>query len=162
MGKIEDYKIVTLGSHSALQILKGARDEGFKNICVCQKDRVMPYKSFDVADEIIEIDGYEDFFKIEDRLLDENAILIPHGSLVQYLKPKNVEKLKMMHYGTKGILEWESDRDRERVWLEKARLRLPDIIEDPDKIDRPVIIKFHGAGGGKDYFIANSPTFMIC
>ena len=32
MASISDYKIATLGSHTALQILKGAKDEGFKEI----------------------------------------------------------------------------------------------------------------------------------
>jgi len=63
----------------------------------------------------------------------------------------------MMHYGTKGIIKWESDREKERQWLGKAGLRLPKIFKTPEDIDRAVIIKFHGAGGGKGYFIANNP-----
>ena len=31
------YKIATIGSHSALQILKGAKDEGFYTISICLK-----------------------------------------------------------------------------------------------------------------------------
>ncbi|MBI2634083.1 formate--phosphoribosylaminoimidazolecarboxamide ligase [Candidatus Peregrinibacteria bacterium] len=62
-----------------------------------------------------------------------------------------------MHYGTKGILEWESDRNKEREWLLDAGIRLPKIFQSPEEIDRPVIIKFHGARGGKGYFIANNP-----
>lgn len=38
-----------------------------------------------------------------------------------------------------------------------AGIRVPKIFENPDEIDRAVIIKFHGAHGGKGYFIANSP-----
>jgi 5-formaminoimidazole-4-carboxamide-1-(beta)-D-ribofuranosyl 5'-monophosphate synthetase len=30
--------IATLGSHCALQVLKGAKDEGFKTILVCKKN----------------------------------------------------------------------------------------------------------------------------
>nr|AIE92777.1 ATP-utilizing enzymes of ATP-grasp superfamily (probably carboligases) [uncultured marine thaumarchaeote AD1000_26_G12] len=30
--------IATLGSHCALQVLKGAKDEGFKTILVCEKN----------------------------------------------------------------------------------------------------------------------------
>jgi len=46
------YKIATIGSHSALQILKGAHDEGFSTIAVCKKGREKPYKIFKVADKI--------------------------------------------------------------------------------------------------------------
>ena len=157
MPSVSDYKIATLGSHSALQILKGAKVEGFKTICICQKGRSKPYESFKVADEIIEIDDFTDFFEIEDRLIKENAILIPHGSFVSYIGPEKMKTVKVMHYGTKGILEWESDREKEREWLLEAGCKLPKIFASPEEIDRPVIIKFHGAHGGKGYFIANSP-----
>ena len=157
MGNIADYKIATLGSHTALQIMKGAKDEGFKSVCVCRRDRRKVYESFGVADEFIDVDQFEDFFEIQDELIKRNAILIPHGSFVTYIGPEKVKEMKLMHYGTKGILEWESDRDKEREWLLKAGCKLPMIFEKPEDIDRPVIIKFHGAQGGKGYFIANSP-----
>jgi 5-formaminoimidazole-4-carboxamide-1-(beta)-D-ribofuranosyl 5'-monophosphate synthetase len=157
MKNINDYKIATLGSHTALQILKGAKDEGFSTICICEKNRTKPYVSYGVADEIIEVDSFKDYFAIEQKLIDQNAIVIPHGSFVAYLGPENVKKIKAMHYGTKGILEWESDRTKEREWLLDAGIRVPKIFTSPEDIDRPVIIKFHGAKGGKGYFLANSP-----
>jgi len=55
------FKITTLGSHSALQILKGAKDEGFSTIAVCVKGTEKPYKQFKVADKVITIDSYDDF-----------------------------------------------------------------------------------------------------
>lgn len=157
MGKIGDYAIATLGSHTALQILKGAKDEGFKTICVCQKGQEKIYQHYGVADEIILVDSFRKFFEIEDQLIKKNAIMIPHGSFVSYLGWERVQDIKVLHYGTKGILEWESDRIKERQWLKSAGLRLPKIFKSPEEIDRAVIIKFHGAKGGKGYFIANSP-----
>lgn len=41
---------------------------------------------------------------------------------------------------------------------EGCGLRLPKIFKDPADIDCPVIIKFHGALGGKGYFIAKTPA----
>jgi len=157
MGSIKDYKIATIGSHSALQILKGARDEGFETVCVCTPDRRKMYESYKLADEIILVDKYEDFLSVEPELIDKNCIIIPHGSFVSYLGFENILKIKSMYYGTKEILEWEEDRVKEREWLKKAGLTLPKIIKNPEDIDRPVIIKFHGAKGGKGYFIANNP-----
>ncbi|MBI5754621.1 formate--phosphoribosylaminoimidazolecarboxamide ligase [Candidatus Peregrinibacteria bacterium] len=156
MKSIRDFTIATLGSHTALQILKGAKDEGFKTLCICHKDRKKPYESYGVADEILEIENYEDFFKIEDELIAKNAIIIPHGSFVSYIGFERMKELRVMHYGTKGILEWESDRVKERVWLKKSGLTLPRIYKNPEEIDRAVIVKFHGAKGGKGYFIANN------
>lgn len=157
MANVKDYKIATLGSHTALQILKGAKDEGFETICICQKGRTRPYESYGVADQIIEVDNFKDYFQIEDRLIEQNAIVIPHGSFVAYIGAKEVMDIKAMHYGTKGILEWESDRTKERQWLLDANIKVPRIFEKPEDIDRAVIVKFHGALGGKGYFIANSP-----
>ncbi len=106
MTSIKDYKIATLGSHSALQILKGAKDEGFETVCICMKGRRKPYESYGVADEIIEIDKFDEFFNIQSELMKKNTILIPHGSFVTYIGPESMKDLKIMHYGTKGILEF--------------------------------------------------------
>ena len=153
---VDKYCIATLGSHSALQILKGAKDEGFKTIVVCIKGREKPYTSFRVADEIIPLSSYSYFPQIQDKLIKRNAILIPHASLIAYLGTEEVERFKVMYYGNKKILEWESDRDKEKVWLKRAGLKLPVIFKRPEDIDRPVIVKFHGAGGGKGYFLAKN------
>ncbi len=152
------YKIATIGSHSALQILKGAKDEGFSTICVCQKGQTRPYTSYKVADEIIEIDSFQHFFKIEKELMARNAIVVPHGSFVSYLGWERVQELKCMHYGTKAILQWESDRKKERQWLTSAGITQPAVYKHPEDIDRAVIVKFHGAKGGLGYFIANTPA----
>ncbi len=157
MGKISDYVIATLGSHTALQILKGAKDEGFRTICVCQNGQEKVYKNYKVADEIINVNSFNDFFEIEDQLIKKNSIIIPHGSFVSYLGWQRMREIKVMHYGMKGILEWESDRVKERQWLKAAGLKLPRIYNHPEEIDRSVIIKFHGAKGGRGYFIANTP-----
>jgi len=157
MANIKDFKIATIGSHTALQILKGAKDEGFETICICEKGRSEPYESYGVADQIIEVDSFKDFFSIEQQLIDQNAIIIPHGSFVAYIGAEKMMDLKVMYYGTKGILEWESDRAMEREWLLDADIKLPRIFDDPNDIDGPVIIKFHGAKGGKGYFLANTP-----
>ena len=155
--KNKKIKIATLGSHSALQILHGAHQEGFETIAICAKGRTKPYESFGVADEIIEIDSFADFASVEDELIARDAILIPHGSLIAYLGEEKVEKLRVPHYGNKGILKWESDRTKEREWLAKAGLKLPKIFKNHKDIDRLVIIKFHGADGGKGYFLARTP-----
>jgi len=153
---VRNYKIATLGSHSALQILKGAKDEGFSTIVVCLKGREQPYRQFKVADKIITINSYDDFEKAEKLLIKENAILIPHASFIAYMGPKRIEKLKVPYFGNKKILEWESDRGLERKWLKQAGLKLPMIFKEPRDIDRPVIVKFHGARGGKGYFLAKN------
>ncbi|MDP3975586.1 MAG: formate--phosphoribosylaminoimidazolecarboxamide ligase [bacterium] len=157
MGDISQYTIATIGSHTALQLLKGARDEGMRNIVICQRGAERPYKEYGVADEILLVDDWKEWdTKIEPELVKRKAIIIPHGSFISYMGHERVRRMKVMYYGTKEILEWESDRAMERKWLQKANLKLPRVFEKPEDINKPVIVKFHGAGGGFGYFIANS------
>lgn len=151
-----DYAIAALGSHSALQILRGAKDEGFRTIAICRSDRSFIYRHFGVADEIIEIPSYKDFYKVEDNLVNRNAILIPHASLIAYVDLKVIENMRVLYYGNRKILSWESDREKQRVWLEKAGLNLPRVYSDPSEIDGLVIVKFQGAKGGQGYFLAKN------
>ncbi|MDD5751212.1 MAG: formate--phosphoribosylaminoimidazolecarboxamide ligase [Candidatus Peribacteraceae bacterium] len=153
----QDYCIATLGSHSALQILKGARDEGMRNLVICKKGTERPYKSYGVADEIMLVDDWSEWNEaLEEELIRRNAIVIPHGTFVAYLGPEREMKVQATYYGTKEILKWESDRTLERQWLEKAGIQMPTLFEKPEDIDRPVIVKFHGAQGGFGYFIAKT------
>ena len=144
-----EWKIGTYASHSALQILKGAKDEGFQTV-VFGKERVKPLytKYFPVADEFL-VGEYP-----ERELLEKKVIIVPHGSFVAHLGVERVESMKVPYYGNKAVLRWESDRSLERKWLQKTNLKVPRVYKDPDDIDKPVIVKFHGAKGGKGYFLA--------
>ncbi|HYF96644.1 MAG TPA: DUF1246 domain-containing protein, partial [Patescibacteria group bacterium] len=152
-----DYKIATLGSHSALQILKGARDEGFKTLIIAKKGHAQPYKSFRVADEIIEVDSFSEINNLEQKLIDENVIIVPHGSFFSaYTDLKALSDSKPLYFGNKKILPWEQSRTKQREWLASAGLTLPKIYDSPEDIDGPCIIKFYGAAGGKGYFLAKT------
>ena len=76
------YTIATLGSHSALQILKGAHDEGFKTLAIANRDTERLYRSFNFVDEVIGIDRYQDFPSLIGELEKRKMIIIPHGSFV--------------------------------------------------------------------------------
>ena len=154
--KLKDYTIGTLGSHSALQILKGAHDEGFKTLVICERGRARPYTSFKVADTVIEVDSFKDVVGLEKQLLAANVILIPHGSFFKAFSFDQLNDMKVLYFGNKQILKWEADRNMQRAWLKKAGLTLPKIYDKPQAIDGPAIIKFFGAGGGKGYFLASN------
>jgi len=151
------YTIVTLGSHSALQILKGAKDEGFKTAVVCTPDRTPLYQSYkNFIDEILEINSWRDFPKLESQLIKRNSIIIPHGSFVAYLGMDQNKKMKVDYFGNKSVLDWEENRKMQRVWMEEAKIKVPHRFRREDKIDRPVIVKSYGAAGGKGYFTARN------
>ena len=154
---IADFSICTLASHSALQILKGARDEGIHTIAICERRHLKTYESFKVADEIIVVDEFSELPNLDAQLAEKNAILIPHGSLVNVLNFQQITNLKVGYFGNKNVLALESDRQKQRQWLKEAGLTTPKIFTDPADINGPVIIKFDGAGGGKGYFLAHNP-----
>ncbi len=154
-----ELTVATVGSHTALQILKGARDEGFRNLAVCRQGTEQVYQQFGLADEILAIEEYQDLMggAFQQQLMARNTILIPHGSFVEYLSPRRIEdELAVPMFGNRAVLEWESDRVKEREWLLKAGLRLPLEFTSPDEIDRLVMVKFPGAKGGRGYFLASS------
>lgn len=148
------YCIATLGSHSALQILKGAKDEGFKTLVICKTGRQEPYHHFKVADEIIVVDHFKELLDMQEQLIQKNVILIPHGSFISEIGVQKTASLKTKYFGNKDILRWESDRSLEQQWLTQAGIKMPKIFNTPEEIDRAVIVKFHGAGGGDGYFLA--------
>ena len=149
--------IITLGSHSALQILKGAKDEGFKTAVVCTPDRIPLYKSYqNFIDEILEIETWKDFPKLEEQLDKLNPIIIPHGSFVAYLGMDQNKKMEIPYFGNKSVLDWEENRKMQRQWMEDAGIKVPHRFKKGDKIDRPVIVKSYGAAGGKGYFTARN------
>lgn len=150
------YKIATLCSHSALQILKGAHDEGFETILICTPDKLALYKRFKFIDKIIEIKTHTQFPDIEKDLVKQNAIIIPHGSFVAYLGLTENKKMKVPYFGNKAVLDWESDRKLQREWMLDADIPIPKRFKKGDKIDRPVIVKSFGASGGHGYFYAKT------
>ena len=150
------YVIATLGSHSALQILKGAKDEGFTTAVVCKRGLEKPYKMFPVADKLMVIDDFRDFFSVEPELKKMNAIIIPHASFIAYMGTQMVERITVPYFGNREVLRWEADRNLQRQWLTEAGLKVPKIFTSPKDIDCSVIVKLHGARGGRGYFIANS------
>ncbi|MEE8167678.1 MAG: formate--phosphoribosylaminoimidazolecarboxamide ligase [Candidatus Hydrothermarchaeales archaeon] len=158
----KDYRevtVATLGSHSALQILKGAKDEGFKTLAICKTGRSSIYKRFRVADDIITVGDYRDMLQedVLEKLRDKGCVLVPHGSLVAYLGTESVEKeLSVPLLGNRGILRWEADRKLERQWLEKAGVEMPNENKDPKDISVLSIVKFPGARGGRGYFLVNN------
>ena len=152
--------IGTLGSHSALNIFKGAKEEGFGTICICKKSAEIVYQRFPLADHVITVDNFNELLDedVQNKLRQTNTILVPHGSFNAYIGPERiVDELCLPLFGNRKLLRWETERERQTEWLQRAGLTLPKRFQDPDHIETLVIAKFPGARGGKGYFLASSP-----
>lgn len=154
--KNNQYTITTLGSHSALQILKGAYDEGFKTLVVALKKHVSFYQRFSFIDEIVGVNTFSEFPEIKKKLIDKNIIVIPHGSFVAYLGMENNKKMTLPYFGNKKVLDFEFDRIKQGEWLKKAGVNTPKEFKDIKDVKFPVIIKSFGAAGGKGYSLVNN------
>lgn len=155
-----EYAVATLGSHSALQILKGAHDEGFATLAIANRDTQHLYRSFQFVDQVMVLERYADFPKIVPELERRKVVVIPHGSFVAYLSLEEHKRMRVPYFGNKAVLDWEASRELQREWLSRAGLQLPRQFRSGSEIDRPVIVKLYGAAGGKGYmFIRDAADF---
>ena len=142
-----DVKIGVMGSHSALEIMDGAKDEGLQTVVFCQKGRERPYQRFNrIADEIIIVDKFKDMAssKYQRYLKDTNSIIVPHRSFVVYLGYKQIERtFNVPIFGNRRLFQAEERTAKKGQYylLEKSKIKYPKIYSDPAKIDRPCIVK---------------------
>ncbi len=160
-----DYpkSIMTLGSHCSLQVLKGAKDEGFQTVLACEEKRVSLYKRFKFIDKLVVLNNFRDILNndFQKNLIKEyNPILIPHGTLISSISMDDIEKIRIPVFGNKWILRWESDRLLKQRLMDESSLLTPKQILSKDDIDGLCIVKLHGAAGGKGYFlVADKKSF---
>jgi len=150
--------VATLGSHCALQLLKGAKDEGLETLLICEKKRESLYRRFKFIDELVLVDSFSEILeqKCESILQKNNSVLIPHGTLIAQMDSKQIESIKTPIFGNKHILRWESDRALKEQLMKEAKLETPKSVPNPKEINKLVIAKRHGAAGGKGYFLASN------
>ncbi|MGI0046775.1 MAG: DUF1297 domain-containing protein [Nitrosotalea sp.] len=150
--------IATLGSHCALQVLKGAKDEGFRTLLVCEKKRESLYRRFLFIDELILVNSFNEVLEQQciSKLKEREAIMIPHGTLISQMTSSEIESIKVPIFGNKWILRWESDRKMKEKLMLEAKLHIPKSISSSAEINNLAIAKRHGAAGGKGYFLTTS------
>jgi len=127
----KNLTIATVCSHSSLQIFNGARKEGFKTLGISIGEKKKFYDAFPLGkpDEFFIVDNYKDILKYTEELGEKNTIVIPHGSFVEYLGADKFLTLELPTFGNRDVLLWESDRGKERKWLEAAGLTMPQEIK---------------------------------
>lgn len=149
--------IATIGSHSALQILKGAKDEGFGTMLISLRDRAKMYRRFKFIDQVLEVNSFDEILdaQLQDELRRGECIFVPHGTLISEQKLEEFEKrFEIPVFGNKFAFRWEADRELKQRLLLEAGIKTPKLFNSPDEIDRPTIAKLPGAAGGRGYFVA--------
>lgn len=148
---LKNITIGTIGSHSALEVMDGAKDENMKTVCICQKGRDLPYRRFKrLADEIILLDKFSDVMNREnqDRLRELNCVMVAHRAFTAYLGYDNIENnFKVPVFGNRTLLRAEERTAARNQYylLQKAGLRHPKIYRKPSDIDGPAMVKVQEA-----------------
>jgi len=149
--------IITIGSHSSLQILHGSKKEGFKTIQITPENRVKFYSQFPFIDKVIGYRNEDEAVNYINKYTD-NGILIPHGSLVEYIGSERVKEISTKIFGNRNLFEWEANQRKKMSLLKMSNIPTPMDFESPEDVDRMVIVKLPGAKGGKGYFVAKNKS----
>ncbi len=147
--------ISSLGSHSSLQIMHGAKKEGFKTAIISDKNRENFYRKFNFIDEVRSYNSLDEAVDLINKN-DEETVFIPHGSLIEYLGMDRVKNIRTPIFGNRNLFEWESNQHKKMSLLRMSGIKIPESFENPEDVDRLVIVKLPGAKGGKGYFIAKN------
>jgi len=171
---VSGYKAITvgsIGSHSALDISKGAKDEGFKTIVVCQKGREKPYDKYykttgskGVVDETIILDKFKDIAKPEvvKKLNAKKTVFLPHRSFEVYVGYDAIENdFRVPLFGSRTMLRAEERNEaKNQYWLmDKAGIPRPKDFKNPKEIDRLVLVKVAEAQRTyeRSFFLCSTP-----
>ena len=156
---LKDISIATLSSHSALQILKGAKDEGLRTILICDEKRFSFYSQFtNLVDKFIIIKSFNEIENVVPRLIKENTIFVPHGSAVEYIGLDTFLNLKLPIFGNRYLIKWESNQRLKMKLLRESGIPIPREYSFNENFNSLVIVKLSGAKGGKFFFISSSST----
>jgi 5-formaminoimidazole-4-carboxamide-1-(beta)-D-ribofuranosyl 5'-monophosphate synthetase len=169
--KSQSISIGSLASHSMLDIARGAKDEGFRTLAICKKGREQTYDKYfksrargkeniGCIDDIIILNDWKEIIKenIIKKLINFNAIIIPHRSLEVYLGYDIIENsLKTLLFGNRMLLRAEERTGKYKIeknqdYLVKlANIPTPKKFLNPEEIDRPVIVKATKAIGERHF-----------
>ena len=156
---LDKLAIGVLGSHSALQILHGARKEGLHTVLITIEDRVSFYREFKhLVNNFIVIKKWSDLCKedVVRKLKELSTILVPHGSYVEYVGLNCAEGIDVPIFGLRSLFRVEASQQRKMSLLRKAGIKVPREYNYGEDIDGLVIVKLDGAKGGRGYFLARS------
>jgi 5-formaminoimidazole-4-carboxamide-1-(beta)-D-ribofuranosyl 5'-monophosphate synthetase len=165
--------VAVLGSHSALEVCRGARALGFRNLVVAQRGRHRTYaEHFAVRDGLGCVDEtlvLERFRQVADddvqaTLRARHAVFVPHRSFEVYLGSDYdliEQRFRVPMFGNRYLLRIEEREQHPNQYdlLAAAGIRHPRLFTDAADIDRPVLVKVLEAERGfeRAFFVARSP-----
>lgn len=166
----KNIRIASLGGHSALDVARGARAEGFESVVVAQRGREKTYSNYykrrgdkGCVDHVILVDHFRDVSKpeIQKQLRDLNAIFVHSRYFWVYCDYKEIEQnFKVPILGNRVLVRKEERDEAKNQYflLQEAGIKIPKQFKEPKDIDRTVIVKAAEAARGYEraFFLASS------
>ena len=156
---ISDYDlsrltIGVLGGHSGLDVCHGAKQHGFRTVCVARKGREKTYDRYyrtrdgrGCIDATVLVDQFNDVLKkeIQQKLKEMNTIFVHNRYFWVYFDDFSAVEndFYLPIFGSRTLLKLE-ERDQpftQYDLLKKAGIRTPKIFASAADIDRPVLVK---------------------
>ena len=141
-------RIGVLGSHSALEIASGAKQEGHETVVVCQKGRDKTYTKYyrNIFDHVVMLDKFTEVTSkaTVKALTDLNTVFVPNRSFSVYAGYEAIEnEFAVPLMGNRSMLRTEErNTPRNQLYLlQKAGIATPKTFKSPSEIDRLAIVK---------------------
>ncbi len=157
---MNNIHIGSLGGHSALDVCRGAKKEGFKTVVVAQKGREETYTehfksdgSKGCVDRVIIVEKFSDIVKpdVQQRLRELNTIFIHSRYFWVYCNFTEIENDFLVPiFGTRELVRKEErdEEDNQYDILNRGGIRIPKQFSRAEDIDRLCIVKASEASRG--------------
>lgn len=167
---LNNLRVASLGGHSALDVCRGAKAEGFGTVVVAQRGREKTYEKYfksrdgrGCVDEVIVVDHFGDVTRpeVQDRLRELNAVFVHSRYFWVYCDFSQVENdFRVPIFGSRGLVRKEERDEPQNQYflLEQGGVNVPRQFARPEDIDRLVIVKAAEAERGYEraFFLVSS------
>ncbi|HUS26667.1 MAG TPA: DUF1297 domain-containing protein [Nevskiaceae bacterium] len=166
----KDIHIGSLGGHSALDVCRGAKREGFKTVVVAERGRDKTYSHYfrtkgdkGCVDEVILVEKFADIVKpeVQEQLRKLNTLFVHSRYFWVYCDYRAIEAdFNVPIIGNRILVRKEErdEPDNQYFLLQEAGIKIPKQFKDPKDIDRLVMIKASEIGRAyeRSFFLASS------
>lgn len=153
----KNIRIGSLGGHSALDICRGAKREGFETVVVAQKGREKTYSQHyktrgdkGCVDHVIVVEKFSDVSKpeVQEKLRELNVVFVHSRYFWVYCNFDEIEnKFEVPIFGNRQLVRKEErdETNNQYFLLEQAGIPIPKQFDKPQDIDRLVLVKANEA-----------------
>ncbi|CAN5422989.1 formate--phosphoribosylaminoimidazolecarboxamide ligase family protein [soil metagenome] len=166
----KNIRIGSLGGHSALDVCRGAKKEGFETVVVVQKGREKTYSQYyktrgekGCVDHVIVVDNFGDIVlpEIQEQLRKLNVVFVHSRYFWVYCDFNKIENDFLVPIlGTRELVRKEErDEDKNQYFLlTDAKIATPKQYKNPKDITELVIVKPSEAARGYEraFFLAHN------